>query len=83
MQFLGFPVLPGSAEAQAIWGGTVKCLLIAYFIGNLSAKKYQNGDFLRPAFPASCTQHISDLHSKFAVGPHHVLKYGRHPICDG
>jgi len=26
-------------------------------------------------------QHISDLHSKFALGPHHVPKYGRHPIC--
>jgi len=25
-------------------------------------------------------QHISDLHSKFALGPHHVWKYGRHPI---
>ena len=39
------------------------------------------GDFLGPAFPASCQQHISDLHSKFALGPHHVSKYGRHPIC--
>jgi len=26
-------------------------------------------------------QHISDLHSKFALGPQHVWKYGRHPIC--
>jgi len=25
-------------------------------------------------------QHISDLHSKFALGPHHAWKYGRHPI---
>jgi len=39
------------------------------------------GDFLGPAFPASCVQHISDLQSKFALGPHHVSKYGRHPIC--
>ena len=40
------------------------------------------GDILRPAFPAS-VQHISDvdLHSKFALRPHHVWKYGRHPIC--
>jgi len=37
--------------------------------------------FLRPAFAASHEQHISDLHSKFALGPHHVSKYGRHPIC--
>ena len=39
------------------------------------------GDFLARAFPASRGQHISDLHSKFALGPHHVWKYGRHPIC--
>jgi len=37
-----FPILPGSAEAQVIWGGIVKHNLIAYFIGNISAKKYQN-----------------------------------------
>ena len=37
--------------------------------------------FLRPVFPASRVQHISDLHSKFALGSHHVWKYGRHPIC--
>ena len=39
--------------------------------------------FLGPAFPASLVQHISDLHLKFALRPHHVWKYGRHPICDG
>jgi len=39
------------------------------------------GDFLGPAFPASSAQHISDLHSKFALGPYHLSKYGRHPIC--
>ena len=38
MQFTCFPVLPGSAEAQVIWGGIVKRRLIAYFIGNISAK---------------------------------------------
>ena len=37
--------------------------------------------FLRPVFPASRVQHISDLHSKFALRPHHVWKYGRHAIC--
>jgi len=40
------------------------------------------GDFLRPVFSASCAQHVSDLHSKFALRPHHVWKYGRHPISD-
>jgi len=38
---------------------------------------------LRPVFAASRLQHISDLHPKFALRPHHVCKYGRHPICDG
>jgi len=40
----------------------------------------QNGNFLRPVFVASRMLHISDLHSKFALRPHHVWKYGRHPI---
>jgi len=39
--------------------------------------------FLRPVFSASRVQHVSDLHLKFALRPHHVWKYGRHPICDG
>jgi len=38
--------------------------------------------FLRPVFSASHVQHISDLHSKFTLKPHHVWKYGRHPISD-
>jgi len=42
MQFLHFPVLPGSAEAQVTWCGIVKCLFIAYFVSNISAQKYQN-----------------------------------------
>jgi len=41
------------------------------------------GDLLGPAFAASRVQHISDLYSKFALGPHHVSKYGRNPISDG
>ena len=38
--------------------------------------------FLHPVFPTSRAQHVSDLHSKFTLGPHHVPKYGRHPISD-
>ena len=30
------------------------------------------GEFLRPGFPASHVQHMSYLHSKFALRPHHV-----------
>jgi len=38
--------------------------------------------FLRPVFSANRVQHISNLHSKFALRPHRVWKYGRHPISD-
>jgi len=33
------------------------------------------GDFLRPVFSASRVLHVSDLHPKFALRPHHVWKY--------
>ena len=39
-------------------------------------------DYLRPVFSASSVQRISDMHSKFALRPHHVPKYGKHPISD-
>ena len=43
--------------------------------------RWQNfGDFLGPVFPGSRVQHVSDLHPKFALRPHHEWKYGRHPI---
>ena len=38
---------------------------------------------LCPVFSASCVQQVSDLHLKFALRPHHVWKYGRHPIYGG
>jgi len=43
MRFSCFPILPGSAEAHVIWDGTVKGLLIAYFIRNISAKYIKMG----------------------------------------
>jgi len=39
--------------------------------------------FLRPLFSASRVQQVSDLHLKFALRPHQVWKYGKHPICGG
>jgi len=39
--------------------------------------------FLRPVFAVSRAQHVSDLHLKFTLRPHHVCKYGRYPLCDG
>jgi len=41
------------------------------------------GDILRPVFSASRAQRVSDLHPEFALRPHHVWKYGRHPVCGG
>jgi len=42
------------------------------------------GDFFASCiFTASRVQQVSNLHLKFALRPHHVWKYGRHPICDG
>jgi len=41
------------------------------------------GNFLRPVLLASSVHHISDLHPKSALRPHHVWNYGRHPIYDG
>jgi len=32
------------------------------------------GNFLGPVFSPSHAQHVSDLHSKFALGPQRVLK---------
>jgi len=32
-------------------------------------------DILRAVFSASCVAYISELHSKFALRPHHVWKY--------
>jgi len=49
--------------------------VIALGIGPRLSKLIQRGVTeltLRPAFPASRLQHISDLHSKFALRPHHV-----------
>jgi len=40
------------------------------------------GDFASCVF-SKHVQHVSDLHLKFALRPHHVWKYGRHPICGG
>jgi len=37
-----FPLSPGSTEAPAMWGGKIKYILIAYFLGNICAKNCRN-----------------------------------------
>jgi len=38
------------AEAQVIWGGIVKRLLIAYFFGNIYAKKVSKSIYVRQSY---------------------------------
>ena len=78
-----------------LWGHVGEILLLNKFFFRLSihalvAKIWpdkvvrwcRDDDFLRPVFAASRVQRISDLHSKFALRPHHVPRYGKHPISD-
>jgi len=80
-----------SPYCKNIWGRY--CCLTSFFQLSICAllRRYsptklydgaQMAIFLHPVFPASRVQHVSDLNSKFALRPHHVSKYGRHPICD-
>jgi len=57
--------------------------LVAKIQPNKVVRWWRDGDFLRPVFPASRVQQVSDRHPKFTLRPHHVWKYHRHPICDG
>jgi len=45
-----FPLLTCSAEAQIISGGIVNRLLIAYFIGNICAKKMTKSIHVRQSY---------------------------------
>jgi len=42
MLFLNYCIFSGSAEALVRWGGKLLHLLIAYFLGNMCAKHYEN-----------------------------------------
>jgi len=39
--------------------------------------------FVSCIFSELRVQHVSDLHPKFVLKPHHMWKYGVQPICDG
>jgi len=62
MKFSFFPVLPGSAKAQLICCGIIKCLLIAYIIRDISTKKI------------SKSVHVCQTYSKPQVG--RFLRHG-------
>ena len=55
------PISPGSAEAQVIWGGIVKCLLNAYFIGSISAKKMSKSVRMCRSYSKRMVGHFWDM----------------------
>jgi len=72
------------AELQSVHG--LRCYGNIARTRNVSVCSYSLytcyfGDFLGPAFPTSHVQHISDMHFKFALRPHHVWK-GSRPMVD-
>jgi len=88
------PLMGRSPKFTILWGHVEEVLLFNMFfpvvdtclVAKIQPDKVvrwcQNGDFLHPVFSESRVQHISDMHSKFALRPHHVWKYGRHPVSD-
>jgi len=79
-----FTILSGHVEEVLMFNNVFRLsihALVPKIYPDKVVRWCQNGDFLRPVFPASRVQHISHLHSIFALGPHHMWKYGRHPIC--
>ena len=62
------------------------CALVAKIQPEKFVSWCPDGEFLTmfaSYISASHVQHMSDLHSKFALRRHHVWNYGRHPMCDG
>jgi len=61
--------------------------LVAKILPDKVVRWCPDGEFLATFASCICCepriQHVSDLHPKFALRPHHVCKYGRHPIFDG
>ena len=79
-----FTILSGHVEEVLLFNNffpVVDTCLSSEDIAQQSCAMVPKWRFLRHVFPASRVQHISDLHPKFALGPHHVWKHGRHPIC--
>jgi len=85
-----FTILSGHVEEVLLLNSFYRlsmCTLVAKIYPDKVVRWCPDGDFLaiflRLVFSPSRVQHVSDLCPKFAPRPHHVWKYGRHPICDG
>jgi len=89
MQSTCFTVLPGNAEAQVTWGGIVTRVLIAYFIRNISAKKYDENQFtwqsyIKPKLGRFVRHDVHAISGWTRVGPkNHVLDMGPNPTQRG
>ena len=63
------------------------CALIAKVLPDKVVRWCQDGVFWRCfascIFQRAACSTFQTCISKFALGPHHVWKYGRHPKCDG
>jgi len=80
----------GSPYCEDMWER--KCFLTFFPIVNMcissldiarkSCAMVPRWRFFASCISASRMQHISDLHSKFALRPHHVSKYGRYLMCN-
>jgi len=80
-----FTILSGHVEEVLLFNRffpIINICLSSEDIARQSCAMVPKWRFLRPVFTASRMQHISDMHSKFALRPHHVRKYGRYPISD-
>ena len=71
-----FTILSGHVEEVLLLNKFFFRLLIHALVAKIWPDKVvrwcRDGDFLRPVFAESRVQSISDLHSKFALRPHHV-----------
>ena len=81
-----FTILSGHVEEVLVlkkffFGFSIHAL-VARIWPDKVVRWYRDSDFLRPVFAASRMKRISDLHSKFALRPHRVPKYGKDPISD-
>jgi len=85
----------GGRKFTILWGHVEEILLLNNFflivdkclscedIARQSCAMVPRWRLFGSCISGSHAQHVSDLHSKFELKPHHMSKYGTHPICDG
>jgi len=76
-----FTILSGHVEEVSVFNTFFP--IVDTFLSCEDTARQSYAMVLKWRFFASCIcskQHISDMHSKFALRPHYVWKYGRHPI---